>query len=266
MTTWRGTLCAAFLLSSTIPAGAFYLEWYHECNGGLPGHGAGSNETMVVHVLNWLGDSTVQSGEPTLLQLEPGCAFGFTSCFTNPAVDPVGQYISVASSGCPGSNGLMLLRFNDAASCNALHAQYAASTTYTQATAATGYFPVTNGVGIVPVGQCLPANTIRDSGTPCRPQFIEHARATFVGVQASAQLATCNACGQTSDACPMAPPPPASPSASPSPTCSDLKAQYKASECCGASKDKALVSELDAMRTCGDVKTQYKAGQCCPNK
>jgi len=68
--------------------------------------------------------------------------------------------------------------------------------------------------------------------------------------------------------CAASPLPSSSPSPSPSPSpsnaCADLKAAYKASECCGADKDKSLYTSTSSLSTCGEVKFEYKVLSCCP--
>uniref|UniRef100_A0A7S2MRQ9 Uncharacterized protein n=1 Tax=Haptolina brevifila TaxID=156173 RepID=A0A7S2MRQ9_9EUKA len=201
-------LTKTILLGLTMPfANGFYLEWYHECYGNAkPNHAPGSKERMLVHIRNWLGDNTTLSGPPTLRQLGGGCSVGIAPCATNTELLSQDVGLLVATQRCLPSlpDGILLFRFADQSSCLVLHDEIATASSSEAIQSAASPYVFTNVIGFLGKDECVDANDVYDSGTPCaKDQFRRHSRVTYLGMSASVDDGIdCNTC-QQSVSCPI---------------------------------------------------------------
>jgi len=199
----------ALLAGCLTPAAGFYLTWYHECDTGLSSHAPGPGHTSVTDMRNWIGDSVSRNHEISVVHLDDRCRMGISSCFSDANRDAAGHYLSAVSKGCSDPDVLLTFRFTQLPVCDALIDTLATKTTFSDFMTELGPHILGAQAGLVariPVGACVPANRVRDSGTACASGFRAHSRVTFAGMHLWADEVSnfelsCDACGQTTAPC-----------------------------------------------------------------
>jgi len=199
----------AFLARCLTPAAGFYLTWFHECDTGLSSHAPGPGHTSVTDMRNWIGDSVSRNHEKSVVHLDNSCCMGISSCFSDATRDAAGYYLTTVSKGCSDPDVLLTFRFTQLAVCDTLIDTLARTATFSDFMTELGPHILGAHAALVvriPVGECVAANRVRDSGTACASGFRAHSRVTFAGMylwadEISSFELSCDACGQTTAPC-----------------------------------------------------------------